>query len=197
MKKEEINEISQKDREFLLDLARKTIVSYLKEGKRLTLDEKGLSEILLQKRGCFVTLKKFGNLRGCIGDIFPTRSLYKSVIDNAINAAVNDYRFPRVKEEELKDIKIEISVLTVPKELKFSSPQDLLDKLRPLADGVVLTYENHRATFLPQVWEDLKDKEEFLSHLCSKAGVSPDCWKKPGLEISIYQAEVFGEEEKK
>lgn len=185
--------INKQEMDFLLDLARKTLTSYVKEKKVPVLDEKELSRNLLNVQGCFVTLEKHGNLRGCIGDILPERELYKCVIANAVNAAVNDLRFNPVTEDELKDIEIEISMLTVPKKLKYSSWQDLLDKLTPLRDGIVLKSSNSQSTYLPQVWEQIPDKEDFLSYLCRKAGLNTDCWKDPKTEIFVYNAIVFEE----
>ena len=96
---------------------------------------------------------------------------------------------------ELKQIQIEISVLSVPKPLEFSSPQDLLTKLRPKVDGVVLRAEGRSATYLPQVWEQLPDKQEFMNELAGKAGLSADAWQQPGAEVLTYQVEAFKETE--
>lgn len=185
--------INQQEKDFLLDLARKTLTSYVKEKKVPLLNEKQLTKNLLNVQGCFVTFEKHGNLRGCTGDILPERELYKCVIGNSINSAVNDIRFNPVTEDELKDIEIEISILTVPKKLEYSSWQDLLDKLTPLKDGIVLVSNNSQATYLPQVWEQIPDKEDFLSYLCEKAKLTMDCWKNPDTEIFVYNAIVFGE----
>jgi len=96
--------------------------------------------------------------------------------------------------DELRDIQVEISVLTVPEELRYDSPNDLLGKLRPSIDGVVLKKGWHQATYLPQVWEQIPEKQSFLANLCVKAGLSPECWQDPELKVYTYQALVFGEE---
>ena len=185
---------SKEEREFLTKLARQTLESYLSGKGKPKVEENELTPKLREIRGCFVTLNKFGNLRGCIGHILPQEELYKCVIDNAVNAALNDPRFEAVTYEELKDIKIEISVLSVPKPLAFESPQDLLEKLKPGVDGVVIHYRGRTSTYLPQVWGSLPNKQDFLSRLCLKQGSPPDCWTKPDVRIETYQAEVWEEE---
>lgn len=185
--------LNDEDQKFLLELARKTLQAQLGDGEMQPPDETKLSPALLKEQGCFVTLNEKGNLRGCIGHIVPQEALYKCVIDNAVNAALHDSRFTPVQENELKDIAIEISVLTVPEKLEFSSADDLKNKLVPLRDGVVLKSGWHGATFLPQVWEEIPDKEEFLANLCQKGGASRDCWKDTSTEVYTYHAQVFAE----
>jgi AmmeMemoRadiSam system protein A len=142
-----------------------------------------------------VTLTIKGALRGCIGHILPHEPLYQAVIDNARSAAINDTRFPALTLEELENVHIEVSVLTKPKALQFDGPKDLLAKLRPNIDGVVLHIGGRMATFLPQVWEQLPDKVEFLNHLSTKAGCAATAWQQPGTTIETYQAEAFHEPE--
>jgi AmmeMemoRadiSam system protein A len=179
---------------FLLKLARQTLEMYLQNGATPQVDKSQLSERLTAEKGCFVTLTKHDSgLRGCIGYIFPVKSLYQSIIENAVHAAVEDPRFPPVTADELPGIHIEISVLTVPEDLVCSSPQDLLDQLVPNRDGVVLKTCYGNSTFLPQVWGDLPDKQEFLGHLCRKHGAPADEWKKNGVSVQTYRAVVFGE----
>ena len=122
--------------------------------------------------------------------------LYQNVMNRAVTAATRDPRFPKVTLDELKNIKIEISVLTEPKQLNFSSPDDLLSKLQPLIHGVILQTPYGSSTYLPQVWEQLPDKQEFLSRLCQKHGAPYHLWKTDHkkIKISTYQAIVFGEE---
>ncbi len=157
-------------------------------------DESRLTPKLKRVQGCFTTFNKNGALRGCIGHILPQEELYKCVMDNAISAALHDRRFVPVEYEELKDIEIEVSVLSVPEVLQHDSPEDLLDKLRPGVDGVVILYTGRSSTFLPQVWDSIPDKEEFLSQLCMKQGSPSNCWQIPGVEIQTYQAFVFHED---
>ncbi len=108
---------------------------------------------------------------------------------------MEDPRFPPVASDELKDIEIEVSVLTIPRRLDFKSPQDLLEKLRPGTDGVVLIIGRRQSTFLPQVWEQLPNKEDFLNHLSQKAGLGASAWRGDGVSVLTYQVEAFKESE--
>jgi len=144
-----------------------------------------------EKRACFVTLKENGELRGCIGEIFPSQPLFNSVITHAIAAAVKDPRFEPVGKSEIGKLVIEISALTPPKEV--SSYKDI----RIGTDGMVMKKGFRSAVFLPQVAPEQKwDLEKTLSNLSRKAGLSADAWKE-GASYLTFQAEVFGEEEKK
>ncbi|MBI4992662.1 MAG: AmmeMemoRadiSam system protein A [Candidatus Magasanikbacteria bacterium] len=182
--------LTPQQQSYLLSLARCTLERHFGSGQTMGDD---VEEKLKEKRGTFVTLKKNEELRGCIGHIEPVQEVYKDVIDNALAAAFEDTRFLPLKADELSEIKIEISVLTQPRELKYSSVDDLLAKLTPLRDGVIVRKGYRGATYLPQVWEGMKDKEEFLSSLCQKAGLSPAEWRSGNLLVFTYQAEVFGE----
>ncbi len=185
--------INDKDREFLLKLARNTIIRKKVKDSITGEEINSLSDVLKQKRGCFVTLNKHGELRGCIGYILPIQPLYQAVIDNAYNAAFSDPRFNPVAKDEIDDLHIEISVLTVPEKLDYKDKDDLLKKLMPDVDGVIIKLGFRSSTFLPQVWEQLPSKEEFLSHLCMKAGLSFDEWQKGRIEVETYKAEAFEE----
>ncbi|MCS7304857.1 MAG: AmmeMemoRadiSam system protein B [Thermoguttaceae bacterium] len=184
---------SPEERKFLLDLARKSLVESVSSRGLPEVAEQDVPERLRTPAGCFVTLHKQGQLRGCIGHIFPKSPLYKAVMENAMRAALSDFRFPSVRPDELPLIDIEISILTIPRKLQADTPQEILRKLRPGVDGVVLRQGQKMATYLPQVWKDLPDKEDFLRHLAQKAGLPPDAWQDPTTEILTYQAEVFGE----
>ncbi len=145
--------------------------------------------------GTFVTLKKNGHLRGCIGNLSPTGSVMEGVKDNAIKAAFHDPRFKPLASEELEEVDISVSILTRPQPLKYSDAQDLIAKLRTNIDGVIIRKGNAGATFLPQVWEQLPRPEKFLTHLCLKAGLPADTWQHTKLEVWTYQVQYF--EEKK
>ena len=177
----------------LLKLARESIGHYLKTQKQFVKDTSDFSSELQEKRGTFVTLTIGGQLRGCIGHIIAIQPLYLDVIDNAVNAAFEDPRFEPLAEDELEDIKIEISVLSQPKPLEYKGADDLLKKLRPDVDGVIIKQGFYQATFLPQVWEQLKQPEDFLSHLCAKAGLDSNAWRKGDLKVETYQVENFEE----
>jgi hypothetical protein len=185
--------LSPQERAVLLKIARQAMESAVR-GERLpalALDE--LSPRLRQPGAAFVTLTRRGQLRGCIGALEPQQPLALDVRDHAIAAALQDYRFPPVQPHELNDIQIEISVLTLPQELEYETPQDLLRALRPGVDGVTLMDGWRRATFLPQVWEKLPDAAVFLDHLCEKMGAAPDLWRTKKLRVQTYQVEEFHE----
>jgi hypothetical protein len=156
--------------------------------------QSALSDPVLQARGgTFVTLKHQGRLRGCIGSLHASESLAEGVRRNAINAAFHDPRFPPFAPNELDQVAIEVSLLTEPRPLAFSDPEDLLRRLQPNVDGVIIRRGNASATFLPQVWEQLPEKEDFLGRLCLKAGLPRDAWKTGQLEVSTYQVQYFEE----
>jgi AmmeMemoRadiSam system protein A len=141
----------------------------------------------------FVTLTIDGKLRGCVGALEAYQPLVEDVREHALAAALEDFRFPPVRPDELQSILIEISRLTVPQPLDYDDPDDLLNKLHPGIDGVVLRDGLHRATFLPQVWQKLPSPVTFLEHLCQKMGVPTDHWRKQKMEVLIYQVEEFHE----
>ncbi|MCG8570566.1 MAG: AmmeMemoRadiSam system protein A [Spirochaetes bacterium] len=187
------DQLSIDQQNFLLSLARKTIEKREKEIWLTSEEIEKLPNLFKEKRGCFVTLQKKSNLRGCIGYILPIAPLYQAVIENAYNAAFSDPRFPPVNPEEIHDLHIEISVLTVPQVLEYTDKDDLLTKINAGSDGIILRKGFQNATFLPQVWDQLPDKEKFLSHLAMKAGLAPDEWEKGELEVEIYHALFFEE----
>ncbi|MBU0979239.1 MAG: AmmeMemoRadiSam system protein B [Nanoarchaeota archaeon] len=184
--------LTEEEKTTLLKLARQQLESIYGE---VEMEEYELTPNLRKVQGCFSTLNKDSNLRGCIGHILPQEELYKCVMDNIQNAALHDARFQPVTEQELEDIEIEISVLTVPEKLPFESGEDLLQKLRPGIDGVVLKKGFRQSTYLPQVWDMFPDAETFLSSLCMKGGMPVDCWQDTSTEVLTYQAIVFDESE--
>lgn len=143
--------------------------------------------------GTFVTLKIGGDLRGCIGTLTGREPLVDGVRTHALNAAFHDPRFGPLTAEELARVNIEVSVLTEPQALSYDGADDLIAKLRPHVDGIILRKGNASATFLPQVWEQLPKPEAFLSHLCLKAGLSADAWRKGPLQVQTYQVQYFEE----
>jgi len=131
--------------------------------------------------------------RGCIGALEPYQSLAQDVREHAVAAALEDPRFPPVNDRELGRINIEVSRLTRPVPLPYTDANDLLSRLRPHVDGVILRDSFRRATFLPQVWEKIPDPAEFLSNLCYKMGADPELWRRKHLEVLVYQVEEFHE----
>ncbi|WP_187647390.1 AmmeMemoRadiSam system protein A [Nitrosophilus labii] len=142
----------------------------------------------------FVTIKERGSLRGCIGSLIAYRTLIEDIIENAKAAAFSDPRFPPLTPEEFDKITLEISILSEPKPLAYTDIEDLRAKIVPGRDGVVLKYGSHQATFLPQVWKELSDFEQFFAHLCIKAGLRPNCLELHP-EILVYYVEKFSEED--
>lgn len=180
-------------RKWLLKLARKALTEAVRNGKPPTVDPTTLAACLTENKGCFVTLTEGGRLRGCIGHILPQEPLYKAIMDNARSAALEDPRFRPVQPEELDKIEIEISVLTSPQPLAFKDPQDLMDRLQPEKDGVVLKVGDRGATYLPQVWEQIPDKAQFLDSLSVKAGCPAGAWRTGPTAVFTYHVEAWKE----
>ena len=186
--------ISEEDQHYLLQLARTVILDHLGENTSSPLPARNTPEFM-EKRGCFVTLHANGRLRGCIGIIEPIKTLIAGIEENAVHAGFHDPRFSPVTLQEMKNITIEISILTKPVPLNFQDADDLKKQLKPGVHGVILTHGYHRATFLPQVWEQLPATEDFLGHLCQKAGMEKTCWKDRKTAVDVYEVSVFSEKD--
>ena len=182
--------LSDAEKKTLLELARATLVAAVTGGKRPDPSKYGLTESLMEKRGAFVTLTIGGHLRGCIGYVLPEKPLYQTVMDNAVNAALEDPRFPSVTAEETKSIRIEISAM---------SPLETItdvSKIEVGKHGILISRGRFRGLLLPQVaTESGWDREEFLRQTCRKANLLSDAWKDPASTIEIFSAEVFHEGE--
>lgn len=179
--------LNEKQREHLLKLARGSLETYLKTGKKLEVAES--DPLLLKEMGAFVTLSEHGRLRGCIGTIIGKQPLYLTIRDMAVEAGTGDPRFPQVELSEMKDIEMEVSVL---------SPLEKIDDPAVIEmgkHGVLVRKGYMSGVFLPQVATETGwSKEEFMSELCSqKAGLPRDAWKGKGTDIYIFTAEVFSE----
>lgn len=142
---------------------------------------------------CFITLEIQHHLRGCMGTLEARLPLLEEVMESTYNAAFYDPRFRPVTAEEVPQIEIEVSLLTPPQGLAYESPADLLGKLTPFTDGVILMGGGRRATFLPQVWEKIPEPADFLSAICRKMGFPPDHWQKFRFEVAIYHAIPYWE----
>ncbi|MEI6862849.1 MAG: AmmeMemoRadiSam system protein A, partial [Candidatus Omnitrophota bacterium] len=179
---------SQKNR--LLEIARESIISYVKDGKRKVFIES--DPALNRDLGAFVTLHEDGNLRGCIGNMTGQGVLYNTIAEMAIEAATGDPRFKKLSASELGKIDIEISVLSPLTKVK--SHEDI----KIPGHGVIVRKGFSSGVYLPQVATETGwNKEEFLTSLCgSKAGIDPDAWKDPATEMYVFTAEIFGEKEK-
>lgn len=183
--------INNEDRLILLELARRSIEMATQNRKLPQIKMGDYSQKLQENGASFVTLTRTGNLRGCIGTLQAYQPLVLDVIEHAAAAATEDYRFQPVSSDEISGIAIEISVLSDPVKKNYKSIDDLLSQLIPGESGVILKDGRARATFLPQVWGQLPDKSEFLSHLCSKMGAPSSLWKTKNLEVFTYQVEEF------
>jgi AmmeMemoRadiSam system protein A len=184
---EGVDALNAAQKKELLKIARGTIETFVKTGKTLDvgLKDARLSEI----EGAFVTIRKHGALRGCIGNIIGQEPLIETVRDMSVAAASQDPRFSPVTPAELKDIDVEISVLSKPRRVKDAS-EIILGK-----HGVIVSQGNRQGVFLPQVADETGwSKEEFLSELCSqKAGLPSDAWKDPKTALYVFTADVFAE----
>jgi AmmeMemoRadiSam system protein A len=175
----------------LLALARAALRQRLMGGE---LPPKPDVPAFLRQAAVFVTLKIAGNLRGCIGNLKPVGPLWEAVLNNTVNAAFHDQRFPPLLAAELERVHLDISVLSFPQTLEYEIPADLPTKLRPGIDGVILGDGRRSATFLPQVWRQLPTPEQFLGQLCLKAGLGQRAWQEKLLDVQIYQVQSLSEE---
>ncbi len=183
-------EFTAAEKQNLLQIARKTIEHYVRTGR--VPEFTPLTDRLKEKRGVFVTLHKYGDLRGCIGYVEPVKPLYLATRDMAISAATEDPRFPPVKPEELKDIEIEITVLSP---LQRITNPELVEVGK---HGLVIRKGFHSGLLLPQVpVEQGWNRKEFLEHTCRKAGLPLDAWKEPDAELYVFTGWVFSEKEYK
>ncbi|PIE69548.1 MAG: AMMECR1 domain-containing protein [Deltaproteobacteria bacterium] len=188
-------ELTQQQGQALVVLARQAIRQRLGlEQHEQTKTAELQGSALREQHGVFVTLHKQGKLRGCIGSLIGTRALVEEVRRQAENAAFHDSRFEPVTPEEAEELDIEVSVLSDPRSLEYSCAEELLTKLRPGRDGVILRDpDGAQATFLPQVWQQLPEPELFLTKLCHKAGLDGKTWRKRPLEIQTYDVHCFTE----
>jgi uncharacterized protein len=187
------NQLTEDERILLLKIARQAIDSIVRGENPAAFDLGKMPARLREKGASFVTLTIHGGLRGCIGALEAYLPLAEDVREHAIAAATQDYRFSPVRPDEVEKLKIEISRLTAPVELDYKDANDLIGRLRPGIDGVILQDGAHRATFLPQVWEKLPDPEVFLCYLCNKMGASENLWRWKKIRVRTYQVEEFHE----
>jgi len=180
-------------KKYLLEIARDAIKEEL-TGKKV-LNEEALVKAhpeLAKKWATFVTLEKDQRLRGCIGSLVSHRSLLEDIISNAKSAAFRDPRFDPLKEVEFDKLSVEVSLLTEPKKLEYKDKEDLRAKIKVGIDGIVLKADGRQATFLPQVWEQLGDFDQFFLHLCQKAALHGGCLELHP-DIYTYQVEKIKE----
>ena len=185
--------LSLNEQKQLLTIAREAVNATALNQPLPKLDPLQYSDVLNQNGASFVTLTIAGDLRGCIGTLEAYQPLITDVQKRAVQAASQDPRFSPVRPDELARIAIEVSRLSVPQPVNYDHPLDLLTLLKPGQDGVIISEGNRRATFLPQVWNELPDTKQFLSQLCRKMGCSPDFWEHKKIEVSRYHVEEFSE----
>ncbi len=173
----------------LLSIARENILHYLTHHEMLSTDNMDIPSEFQEKRGVFVTLKRHGDLRGCIGYPEPVYPLIAALLDSSVSAAVRDPRFPPVTAEEMSDIEVEVTVLTKPEEV-VPAPENV----KVGEDGLIVEKGIFKGILLPQVpveWE--WDAEEFLCQTCVKAGLPPDCWLDKETTVYKFQGQIFSE----
>ena len=191
------NNLSPEQGQSLVELARQTLMERLGQQvpqSKIDALNAALKDPCFQMAcGTFVTLKISGQLRGCIGNLASNETPLSGIRRNAVNAAFHDPRFAPLRAAELDRVEIEVSILSEPKPLSYHDGADLLKKLRPGVDGVTIGLGHASATFLPQVWEQLPEPQDFLAHLCMKAGLAAEAWEKHRLEVSTYQVQHFEE----
>jgi AmmeMemoRadiSam system protein A len=186
-------DLSDKQRDFLLQVARQSLHTGLDRGEPAAVTLHGLAEALTAPRGVFVTLTQQGRLRGCIGSLEASEPLVSAVTESAYNAAFKDPRFSQLAPQELDTTLVEISILSPMESLPASSRSELLSSLRPTLDGLLIQDRHYRSTFLPKVWEQLPDPEAFLDHLLSKAGLPTTHWSA-SMQCFRYHTVTFCEE---
>lgn len=184
------DDYSPEEQTIMLDVARKSIEHGLRTGNALTPDVANYPASLQQQRATFVTLTKHKELRGCIGTLSAYQPLIKDVAQHAFAAAFEDPRFNPLRQSELDDLQISISILSQPEPLECRSEEELIEKVRPGIDGLILSDGFHRGTFLPSVWESLPDVHDFVHHLKRKAGLPVDHWS-PNTRIERYTTFSF------
>ena len=186
--------LSDGQRRQLLRVARASIEEGLNTGRPLQVDVNSFDPLLQADGASFVTLKKSGQLRGCMGTLEARQPLVQDVAEHAFAAAFSDPRFPPLERHELEQISISVSVLTPAEPVRFRDEDDLLEKITPGVDGLILQEGPYRGTFLPSVWESLPDKKAFLRELKRKAGLPPDYWSDR-IRVSRYKTIEFSEQE--
>ena len=179
-------ELTQKEKTTLLDIVKKTIAAKVndKDTPKFTV----ASETLKEKRGAFVTLKKRGHLRGCIGYIKAVKPLWETVQEMAVAAAFHDPRFPLLKSDEIRDLTFEVSVLSPLRRIKD------INEIEVGKHGLYIVRDYKSGLLLPQVAVEYEwDRESFLKETCYKAGLPPQAWKDKETQIYIFSADYFGD----
>ena len=179
---------SEKEKNIILQIAKDAIKEAVLKEHIINRDELIQKYPFLKEKGAvFVTINEFNQLRGCIGSIIAHQSLIDDIIKNAKSAALSDPRFLPLTKDELDNIEVEVSILTPPKPMPYSSIDDLKQKIKPGVHGVILNYRGYQATYLPSVWEQLPNFDIFFRSLCQKAGLPGNCLSYHP-DIFVYEA---------
>jgi AmmeMemoRadiSam system protein B/AmmeMemoRadiSam system protein A len=182
--------LTSSQRQQLLHLARSMILHGLDGGGEYNIALKNYAACLHEERGSFVTINRNGQLRGCMGNLSATRALVLDVVHNANAAAFKDPRFQPLQMQEYADIELHISVLSAASLLEVASRDELVEKLKPGIDGLILQQDNQRATYLPSVWEKIPQPQQFVSELRKKAGLDAAGWHED-MQVWTYTTEEF------
>ncbi|MHC1626224.1 MAG: TIGR00296 family protein [Methanoculleaceae archaeon] len=184
--------LSQEDGDYAVELARHAITRAI-GGEVGTLPP--IPESFNKRRGVFVTLREYGCLRGCIGFPYPVKPLADAVQEAAVSAATQDPRFPPLRRSELEDVRIEVTVLTTPEPLRCP-PEERPDHIIPGRHGIIISSPSGSGLLLPQVATEYGwNSREFLDNTCMKAGLCAGCWLDESVEVSIFEGQIFSEEE--
>ncbi|HET8808200.1 MAG TPA: AmmeMemoRadiSam system protein A [Methylophaga sp.] len=185
-----MNTLTLAEQHQLKDIAAAAIEFGLQYDRPPKPDISHLPMALRELGACFVSIYKQNEFRGCTGTLVANRPLAEDANHNGFSAAFNDERFPPLSPTEWAHCQLHLAVIENPQPLFVKDQQDLLNKLTPGIDGVILTSGNKHATFLPQVWQQLPDKQQFINHLKQKAGLEIDDWPV-NLKIQLYQTQSF------
>ncbi len=178
---------------YAVKLARTAVKDYFRNKKT---SPENVPEKFLRESGVFTTINSFPGkeLRGCIGFPEPIMPLYEAIIKSAVYAATEDPRFPPIEEDELNKVIFEVSLLTIPERIVVEDPEEYPERVEIGKDGLIIRYMGFSGLLLPQVATEYSmDSLEFLDHTCLKAGLQPGCWRRKGVEIYKFQAEIFTE----
>lgn len=184
------DKLTAKQKDNLLKVAREAIQYGFTHKRPPKIELKKYSPQLQAEAATFVTLKLVNQLRGCIGTLEAYQPLAQDVADHAYSAAFTDPRFPPLEQDEEPQLHISISILSKPEQIPFETEQELIEQLKPGLDGLIMQYGQHKGTFLPSVWKELPEKQEFLGHLKQKAGLPSDFWSKD-IRVSRYHTELI------
>ncbi len=181
---------SKDEKESLLKIAHASILNGFKAKRASVIDISKYSDNLLLPRSTFITLYLNNELRGCIGSLTAQETLVQSVANNAFAAAFQDPRFPSMRQSEFRSASISLSILSLPEPILFISEADLISKIRPNIDGLILQDGSNKGTFLPSVWSSLPNPKIFLQHLKQKANLPVDYWSDT-IKVERYTTEVI------